>query len=177
MCVVRAAGGLARRLNELVCVVVVFCAAVQPEKDPNIVGDPLKTVMVARINFETTEDTVRAAFQAFGRIERLRLVKDCVTGASKGYAFIEYETNSGFEAAFNRGHGMVLDGARLLVDYMRSRGVMKGWKPRRLGGGLGGRKQSGQLRFGGREQPHRVPFNRGHNVQASRASRALDPTH
>jgi len=33
-----------------------------------------------------------------------------------------------------------------------------GWKPRRLGGGLGGKKESGQLRFGGRDRPFRVPL-------------------
>eukprot|EP00850_Spirogloea_muscicola_P025228 SM002498S08229 [mRNA] locus=s2498:147:906:- [translate_table: standard] len=35
---------------------------------------------------------------------------------------------------------------------------MPGWMPRRLGGGLGGRKESGQLRFGGRDRPFRAPL-------------------
>ncbi|KAG6382513.1 hypothetical protein SASPL_108424 [Salvia splendens] len=35
---------------------------------------------------------------------------------------------------------------------------MPGWIPRRLGGGLGGKKESGQLRFGGRERPFRAPL-------------------
>jgi hypothetical protein len=80
-------------------------------------------------------------------------------------------------------HGAVLDGAKLLVDFERSRimeGVLgdvvllvstlncfalfmiiwaAGWKPRRLGGGLGGRKESGQLRFGGRDRPFHIPAN------------------
>lgn len=29
----------------------------------------------------------------------------------------------------------------------------------RLGGGLGGKKESGQLRFGGRDRPFRKPIN------------------
>lgn len=36
---------------------------------------------------------------------------------------------------------------------------MKGWKPRRLGGGFGGRKESGQLRFGGRARPFQKPYD------------------
>ncbi|CAH9101275.1 unnamed protein product [Cuscuta europaea] len=36
--------------------------------------------------------------------------------------------------------------------------LMPGWIPRRLGGGLGGKKESGQLRFGGRERPFRAPL-------------------
>ncbi|KAI9233261.1 MAG: hypothetical protein BYD32DRAFT_465521 [Podila humilis] len=45
----------------------------------------------------------------------------------------------------------------VLVDFERSR-VMEGWIPRRLGGGLGGKKESGQLRFGGGLKPFRTPF-------------------
>ena len=37
--------------------------------------------------------------------------------------------------------------------------TIPGWIPRRLGGGVGGKKQSGQMRFGGRDCPFRVPFN------------------
>lgn len=35
---------------------------------------------------------------------------------------------------------------------------LPGWIPRRLGGGLGGKKESGQLRFGGVERPFRKPI-------------------
>ena len=33
-----------------------------------------------------------------------------------------------------------------------------GWVPRRLGGGFGGKKESGQLRFGGKDRPFRKPI-------------------
>jgi U11/U12 small nuclear ribonucleoprotein SNRNP35 len=56
---------------------------------------------------------------------------------------------------YNDAHRMMIDGRMILVDYERER-VMKGWKPRRLGGGLGGKKESGQLRFGGRDKPFRM---------------------
>lgn len=42
----------------------------------------------------------------------------------------------------------------ILVDYERSRGMV-GWIPRRFGGGYGGKKESGQLRFGARDRPFR----------------------
>ena len=47
---------------------------------------------------------------------------------------------------------------QILVDFMREQTV-PGWVPRRLGGGVGGRKQSGQMRFGGRDCPFRAPFD------------------
>ncbi|CAI5727804.1 unnamed protein product [Peronospora destructor] len=36
--------------------------------------------------------------------------------------------------------------------------VMKSWKPRPLGGGLGRTKKSGQLRFGGKDWPFKPPL-------------------
>ncbi|KAG0015674.1 small nuclear ribonucleoprotein 35kDa (U11 U12) [Entomortierella chlamydospora] len=50
-----------------------------------------------------------------------------------------------------------LDSSTVLVDFERSR-VMEGWVPRRLGGGIGGKKESGQLRFGGGIRPFSFPI-------------------
>jgi hypothetical protein len=52
---------------------------------------------------------------------------------------------------------MIVNGLPILVDYERER-ITQGWIPRRLGGGLAGKKESGQLRFGGREKPFRKPL-------------------
>ncbi|KAF5465307.1 hypothetical protein F2P56_015327 [Juglans regia] len=54
-------------------------------------------------------------------------------------------------------HHSIIDDCEIIVDYNRQR-LMPGWIPRRLGGGLGGKKESGQLRFGGREKPFRAPL-------------------
>ena len=40
----------------------------------------------------------------------------------------------------------------LFIEDVASKKLV-GWKPRRYGAGLGGKKQSGQLRFGGTERP------------------------
>ncbi|ETN18573.1 hypothetical protein PPTG_04140 [Phytophthora nicotianae INRA-310] len=126
-------------------------------KDPQIQGDPYATLFVARLSFDTTESTIRDFFSNYGPIRRLRLVRDKKTDKSKGYAFIEFEHERDFERAYRQAHRRMIDGATILVDFERSR-VMKGWKPRRLGGGLGGKKESGQLRFGGRDRPFKPPL-------------------
>lgn len=46
------------------------------------------------------------------------------------------------------------------MDFVNFR-TLKGWKPRRLGGGFGGKKESGQLRFGGRARPFQRPYEIG----------------
>jgi len=43
------------------------------------------------------------------------------------------------KAAYKRADGKKIDGRRVVVDIERGR-TIKGWKPRRLGGGKGGRK-------------------------------------
>ncbi|KAL6845951.1 hypothetical protein ACP4OV_023399 [Aristida adscensionis] len=79
------------------------------------------------------------------------------TGASRGYAFVEYETDREMRRAYEDAHHSIIDGSEVIVDYYRQQ-LMPGWIPRRLGGGLGGKKESGQLRFGGRERPFRAPL-------------------
>lgn len=76
----------------------------------------------------------------------------------KGYAFIEYEQESSAEQAYREANRMMLDGNIIFVDFECER-LLKGWKPRRLGGGFGGKKESGQLRFGGRDRPYKKPIS------------------
>lgn len=77
-----------------------------------------------------------------------------VTGSSQGYAFITFTNSNSCREAYKYAHETTLDDHVILVDYERSR-LMKNWIPRRLGGGYGGKKESGQLRFGARDRPFR----------------------
>eukprot|EP01122_Echinamoeba_exundans_P002671 TRINITY_DN1262_c0_g1_i3.p1 TRINITY_DN1262_c0_g1~~TRINITY_DN1262_c0_g1_i3.p1 ORF type:complete len:240 (-),score=29.15 TRINITY_DN1262_c0_g1_i3:34-753(-) len=126
-------------------------------KDGKIRGDKYKSLFVARLNLDTTEIQIRHYFERWGPLENVRLVRDIVTGSSKGYAFVSFVHESDFRRAWKEAHRSQLDGATLLVEYERER-VSAGWTPRRFGGGIGGRKESGQLRFGGRDRPFKRPL-------------------
>uniref|UniRef100_A0A0D9XFK4 RRM domain-containing protein n=1 Tax=Leersia perrieri TaxID=77586 RepID=A0A0D9XFK4_9ORYZ len=129
-----------------------------PFGDPKATGgDPYCTVFVGRLSRHTDDETLRKAMSRYGRVKSMRLVRDIVTGASRGYAFVEYETDREMRRAYEDAHHSIIDGSEVLVDYYRQQ-LMPGWIPRRLGGGLGGKKESGQLRFGGRERPFRAPL-------------------
>nr|CCA14475.1 U11/U12 small nuclear ribonucleoprotein 35 kDa protein putative [Albugo laibachii Nc14] len=130
-----------------------------PKRDSNIKGDATKTLFIGRLHSETSQDAIYQLFSSYGPIAHVRLVRDIVTKASKGYAFVEYRDRRHFERALEDGNDRILDGRKLLVDYERSR-LMPGWKPRRMGGGLGGKKESGQLRFGGVSHPFKRPHFR-----------------
>ncbi|TPR07454.1 Multicopper oxidase family protein [Aspergillus niger] len=115
----------------------------EPSNDQQARGDPFKTLFVARLSYDVKESDLEREFGRFGPIERIRIVKDTVTpkGSKKphrGYAFIVYEREKDMKAAYKETDGIRIKDRRVLVDVERGRTV-KGWKPRRFGGGLGGR--------------------------------------
>ncbi|XP_015669152.1 U11/U12 small nuclear ribonucleoprotein 35 kDa protein [Protobothrops mucrosquamatus] len=127
-----------------------------PNKD--VSGDPHLTLFVARLNLQTTEEKLREVFSRYGEIRKIRLVRDLVSGFSKGYAFIEYKEERALLKAHRDANKLIIDQREIFVDFELERSL-KGWIPRRLGGGFGGKKESGQLRFGGRDRPFRKPIN------------------
>ncbi|KFB51019.1 AGAP006755-PA-like protein [Anopheles sinensis] len=129
--------------------------------DPNqlleATEDPFKTLFIARINYDTSESKLRREFEIFGNIKKIVMINDKETGKPRGYAFIEYEHERDMHAAYKHADGKKIDGKRVLVDVERARTV-KGWLPRRLGGGLGGTRRGGpdvNIKHSGREDNER----------------------
>ncbi|KAK1291591.1 U1 small nuclear ribonucleoprotein 70 kDa [Acorus calamus] len=143
-----------------------------PSNDPNMTGDPYKTLFVARLNHESTEQRIKREFETYGPIKRVsvmehphgvlqllhfklvRLITDKETNKPRGYAFIEYMHTRDMKAAYKQADGRKLDNRRVIVDVERGRTVPN-WRPRRLGGGLGSTRVGGEdlnQRYSGREQ-------------------------
>ncbi|OIW09760.1 hypothetical protein TanjilG_18675 [Lupinus angustifolius] len=114
-----------------------------PHKDPNISGDPYKTLFVAKLSYESTESRIKREFESYGAIKRVRLVTDSVTNKPKGYAFIEYLHTRDMKAAYKQADGRKIEGRRVLVCVEHGRTVPN-WRPRRLGGGLGTTRVGGE---------------------------------
>ncbi|GBC01869.1 hypothetical protein RclHR1_04360014 [Rhizophagus clarus] len=129
-----------------------------PSDKDDVTSDPFHTIFVGRLNPDTTEETLTQVFEKFGTIKKIRLVRNIVTGDSRGYAFVEFTHERSCQEAYRYAYKMTIDGRQILVDYERSR-IMEGWIPRRMGGGFAGRKESGQLRFGARDRPFKRPLN------------------
>ncbi|KAK0051237.1 U1 small nuclear ribonucleoprotein 70 kDa, partial [Biomphalaria pfeifferi] len=105
-------------------------------------------------NFDTSESKLRREFEVFGPVKKICLINDRNSGKPRGYAFIEYEHERDMHSAYKHADGKKIDGRRVLVDVERGRTV-KGWRPRRLGGGLGGTRKGGpdeNTRFSGRDE-------------------------
>ncbi len=120
-------------------------AAYNPSEDPNIEGDPLKTLFVARLAPDAlSERKLRREFEEYGPIKRITIIHDKKTGTPRGYAFIEYEDKDDMKEAYKCTDGMRIEGKRVVVDVERGRTV-PGWLPRRLGGGRGGEARATRL--------------------------------
>ncbi|HEY0781169.1 MAG TPA: RNA-binding protein [Thermoanaerobaculia bacterium] len=80
--------------------------------------------------YRITEDQLRETFEEFGQVSSCTIIKDKVTGSSKGFGFLEMAERSEAEAAINSLNGRELMGRKLNVNEAR---------PRTEGGGGGGR--------------------------------------
>ncbi len=98
--------------------------------------DAYKTLFVGRLSKKVTSEALKVAMQDYGDVANVCIVED-LNGNSRGYAFVEFMTEPALRMAFKRAGGRMIEGKRIVVDVERGRTV-RGWKPRRLGGGLGG---------------------------------------
>ncbi|KAI4495636.1 hypothetical protein M0802_008471 [Mischocyttarus mexicanus] len=115
---------------------------------------PDRTLFVARFGPKITEKDLKEYFSRYGDVVSIKIIVDLVTGLSQGYGFVEMRSIDEARRAVRRSTEATIKGYQIFVDFECSR-TMKGWKPRRLGGGFGGKKESGQLRFGGKDRPFR----------------------
>lgn len=136
-------------------------SAGNPSGAADTTGDAFKTLFVGRLPYDITESALRREFERFGPITRIEIVARNDTGASRGYAFIEFEREKDMKVAYVEADAMRIDSRRIVVDVERGRTV-KGWKPRRLGGGLG------RTRVGGKDE------NQRHSGRDPRANDMLE---
>lgn len=127
-----------------------------PKPSLKITSNPLATIFVGRLSPETSEETIKEVFKEYGEIKKVTIARNFVTGHSRGYSFVEFVQEKDCTSAYENSGKLMIDGQLVIIDYERSR-VMVGWKPRRLGGGFSGCKESGQLRFGARNRPFKFP--------------------
>jgi RNA recognition motif-containing protein len=99
-----------------------------------------KRLYVGNLSFNTTDHTLQDAFAQDGRkVASVTVMLDRDTGRSRGFAFVEMETDTDAQAAIKAMDGFQLDGRALRVNEAEER------KPRSGGGGggFGGERRGG----------------------------------
>jgi RNA recognition motif-containing protein len=90
-------------------------------------------IYIGNLSHDATEVDLRQAFEAFGQVESINIVKDRFSGESRGFAFVEMPSRNEAQAAITGLSGKSVKGQSVTVDEARPR-----TEHRRRGGGSGG---------------------------------------
>jgi RNA recognition motif-containing protein len=96
-------------------------------------------IYVGNLSYEVTEEDLKEAFEVFGEVETVKVIKDNYTGRSKGFGFVEMSNNAGAQAAINGLNDKELKGRTVKVNTARPR-----TENRRGRGGYGGGRRGGR---------------------------------
>ncbi len=97
-------------------------------------------IYIGNMSFDTTEDQLREAFEAYGEVTSVNIITDRDTGRPRGFAFVEMGTQDEGTAAIGGLNGKDLNGRELNVNEA---------KPREGGGNRGGGGRGGNRGGGG----------------------------
>jgi len=113
----------------------------------------VKKLYVGGLSYQTTEDSLREAFAQAGTVVSAIIIKDKFSGQSKGFGFVEVDSEEVMNAAISMWDGKEFEGRTLRVNEARP---MEDRPPRRdnysrgpRSGGYGGGNRGG---YGGGDQ-------------------------
>jgi RNA recognition motif-containing protein len=99
-------------------------------------------IYVGNLSYEATEDDIRQAFEAYGEVSSVAIIKDKMTGRSRGFGFVEMPDKGQAQAAIQALNLQELRGRAMTVNEARpkSEGSPRGGGGHGFGGGRGGRR-------------------------------------
>jgi len=75
---------------------------------------------VGSLHENITEDMLKGIFSPFGRIEQVQIIKDAVTGISKGYAFVTFVEAESAKKALDQLNGFEIAGKAIKLNSIGS---------------------------------------------------------
>jgi RNA recognition motif-containing protein len=76
----------------------------------------VKKLYVGNLSYNTTEDSLRTFFAGYGTVVSAKIIQDRDTGNSKGFGFVEMNSDEEAGAAIAGTNGTELDGRQLRVN-------------------------------------------------------------
>jgi RNA recognition motif-containing protein len=111
----------------------------------------MKKIFVGNLPWKATEDDLKTMFEAYGKVLSVKIISDQYTGKSKGFGFVEMDSEESVKKAILGLNDKPLHDRNLRVSPAQER-------PERSGGGNGG----------GRD------YNRGGNNGGQRSFRSQE---
>lgn len=81
---------------------------------------------VGNLSYEVTESELNELFAPFGQVERVKVVTDRQTGASRGFGFVEFSNRAEAERAIMEMNGKSVRNRTIQVDEARPERPRKG---------------------------------------------------
>ena len=112
-------------------------------------------IYVGNLSWQMTDEDLRTLFEQYGSVTSAKIVKDKVSGRSKGFGFVEMPEDTEAQNALSSLYDSEVLGRKIIVNEAQPKpqnggGGGGGFKKRSFGGGSGG---GGGYKKGG--------FNRG----------------
>jgi len=96
-----------------------------------------KKLFVGGLNWKTSDDGLRSAFERFGEITEAKVITDRETGRSRGFGFVTFAEEEAANNAINDMNGTQLEGRTIQVNQAQQKSFR---------GGHGGGGRSGGFR-------------------------------
>ena len=78
-----------------------------------------KKLFVGNLDWNATEDDLRTLFSPIGEIEEAVIIKDRMSGRSKGFAFVTYVNDADGDTAIQQLNGQEMNGRKIVVNEAR----------------------------------------------------------
>lgn len=92
-----------------------------------------KKLYVGNLAYSVTSESLEQMFLEFGAVTSAQVIQDRETGRSKGFGFVEMQTDDAAQRAINGMHDKQMDGRPLTVNEAKPRESSGGGR-----GGYGG---------------------------------------
>lgn len=108
-----------------------------------------KKIYVGNLPWSTTSATLQTLFSAHGTVTSSEVIADRETGRSRGFGFVEMDSDDACQRAIQALNGAEVDGRAITVNEARERAPRTGGGGGGYGGGGGGGSRGGRGGGGG----------------------------
>ena len=78
-------------------------------------------IYVGNLSYSVTELSLRSLFEDFGAVTSAKIITDKITGASRGFGFVEMATAEEAQKAIDALNGTDFEGRKIVVNESRPR--------------------------------------------------------
>jgi RNA recognition motif-containing protein len=78
-------------------------------------------IFVAKLSYDTSSETLKKAFEAYGTVSSANVIHDKFTGRSKGFGFVEMDDDNEAKDAIQGLNDSELDGRTIVVKKAEPR--------------------------------------------------------